>query len=726
MLNDSLRDTTYHRLDIQNGGATPSQKHAKTMKYAFIFAVLIAIGLAIALIAVVIHNKKGSDKPFGPDSLSDDVIKRIDSFMDTSVDPCDNFYDYACGNFMKEHAKEENYVASFSEIGAVVYQQEIAAILFDKFPFLSSYFNGCNDTAKLDKNGVTNDLMPMVNAIQRLRTLPDVFTYLGGLHAQGLSTLSLFSAGTQQEMHYGTTYVNYLQNICSVPLDAYIQNSNWIPLIFQALGVSAAESTKMAQDVINLQVQLTRLCGPIKTVDDLIANTVVMPTSTIANDLGLPIMYYLSALKASPNPSTDAVSVVDVQYFQRTATVLQATNMSIIQNYLIANLIIDQTNFLAEPFRSIPQRAQTQSSEALQVEPFPSIPTLPKETNIFRAAMKNLAGSTRERFCFTQTINDFSDLVSHLWIDEDYDFNIKDMATRLVDQIHDAAGKRINSVTWLTSETRAQAIRKWSYIVKNVGYSDDWYTYDGVAVRGVPFLDHAAVTTYVNSKQSALYGTTVDRNIIQSHDYYIQNAFYNPTTNSINMIAGLQLFPMLSKDLPMLLNFASYGMVIGHEITHGFDNSGRLYNGTGAYVGWWDKDSDAAFRKRATCLVNQYSQYTIDNGQTVDGNLTLGENIADHGGIRLAWMSYQNSAVLDKQLHPRMTNDKLYFLWYAQNWCTVQSLAFQKRQLANVHSPDKWRVIGPLSNFEPFAATYQCSAQSKMGRSLTDAKCEIW
>merc|ERR1719399_1529215 len=156
--------------------------------------------------------------------------------------------------------------------------------------------------------------------------------------------------------------------------------------------------------------------------------------------------------------------------------------------------------------------------------------------------------------------------------------------------------------------------------------------------------------------------------------------------NSINMLAGLMLEPFFDSRVPMMLNLASYGMVIGHEITHGFDNNGRLYNGTGAYIDWWHQESIDEFDERSQCLIEQYSAFVDDDcdpPKAVDGENTLREDI---------------------------TNDQLFFLYYAQGWCTVQGSGACASQLQDVHSPGKARVNEALRNVKAFAEAYECAA----------------
>jgi predicted metalloendopeptidase len=212
-----------------------------------------------------------------------------------------------------------------------------------------------------------------------------------------------------------------------------------------------------------------------------------------------------------------------------------------------------------------------------------------------------------------------------------------------------------------------------------------------------------------------------------SHDYTVVNAYYDPTFNSINLLAGLIQYPMASSRFPFMFNTARYGYVIGHELTHGFDNSGRLYNGTGAYVNWWKNESIVAFDERAQCLVDLYDSFEVVPGHYVNGQQTLGENIADEGGSMNAWQAFLQEGVPSEPLVEGYTNKQLFWVFLGQSWCEKKTPAAAIRQLKrDVHSPGKWRVNGVAMNNPGFADAFNCPASSFMGRSKTDKRCILW
>jgi len=211
------------------------------------------------------------------------------------------------------------------------------------------------------------------------------------------------------------------------------------------------------------------------------------------------------------------------------------------------------------------------------------------------------------------------------------------------------------------------------------------------------------------------------------------NAYYDPTLNTINFPAGIIQQPFFNASWPMAANFGGIGMVMGHELTHGFDDQGCQYNGTGELVNWWPQSVVDQFKNRTRCIAEQYSKflvpYSSNEGDYVNGNLTLGENIADNGGIHLAHNAYQ-AYFAKKQAeplpptNPPISGDQFFFLSFAQNWCSLirpQTAAQLLR--TDVHSPPFARVNGPLQNLQAFADAYQCPSGSPMN---PEKKCLLW
>jgi endothelin-converting enzyme/putative endopeptidase len=201
------------------------------------------------------------------------------------------------------------------------------------------------------------------------------------------------------------------------------------------------------------------------------------------------------------------------------------------------------------------------------------------------------------------------------------------------------------------------------------------------------------------------------------------NAYYDPSLNEMVFPAGILQAPFFDRSFPAAMNYGAIGMVMGHELSHGFDDSGRKFDGQGRLVEWWAPEVSARFDTQAACVKDQYAAYEPQPGLFVKGDLTLGENIADLGGTRLAYRAFkaQNAPAANV---PGLTDDQLFFVAMAQGWCSVSSPAYEKMQvLSNSHSPPKYRVNGPLSNLPEFHAAFSCAEGTKMRPA---GACEVW
>ncbi|SVA88990.1 uncharacterized protein METZ01_LOCUS141844, partial [marine metagenome] len=346
---------------------------------------------------------------------------------------------------------------------------------------------------------------------------------------------------------------------------------------------------------------------------------------------------------------------------------------------------------------------------------------------------------SNKNYCLELTINEFSDYFSHKFIIETFPPRDKIFAEELVDTIYKHMGIRLKDVRWLDEQTREEAINKWAYIQKNIAYVNKWLNYSDIKLTNDFFENFIHINKFQNSLMISKIEETIDRN--EMNNDMILNAAYNPTQNSINLYSGLMRKPIFSPNLPFILNLAAYGSVIGHEITHGFDNNGRMFGKNGSYNNWWTNKSETEFTEHTQCLVDQYNEYTFcemfpndkncDIKMNVNGEHTLGENIADLGGVNLAFNSYkeyETKYVQKEDILPGYSNDKLFFIYFAQVWCEKQTInyAIQSNSFKNEHSPNKFRVNGVVSNMPEFANAFQCSNTSKMGKSLTNERCEVW
>jgi endothelin-converting enzyme/putative endopeptidase len=274
----------------------------------------------------------------------------------------------------------------------------------------------------------------------------------------------------------------------------------------------------------------------------------------------------------------------------------------------------------------------------------------------------------------------------------------------------------------LDLSTRAEAITKLHKLAPRIAFPDKWISYAGLSLDRTSHLGNVLkAQRFTNTASLAQIGQPLDRQAWVGPTAFA-NAFYDPSSNSITVPTGIMDLPFFDPRAS-LLNFSELGMVVGHEMTHGFDNSGRHFDGDGTLRNWWSDSAATEFNTRAQCLVDQYSKFSPAPGLFVDGKRTLGENIADHGGMRLAIAVLKSQS---EQLPPvaGLNGAQQFFVSYGQMWCTKVADDYVATLLKrDVHSPAKFRVNGVLSNQPEFADAFQCAPGKAMN---PPARCQVW
>ncbi|XP_063612347.1 neprilysin-1-like [Penaeus indicus] len=366
--------------------------------------------------------------------------------------------------------------------------------------------------------------------------------------------------------------------------------------------------------------------------------------------------------------------------------------------------------------------------------------------NISFTFQQALTGATeptpRWEHCLPQANYNLGFALSRAYVDRFFPATAKDETSELVEDLRAAFNSLLDENTWMLAEDLAVAREKLAAIDPFVAYPD-WIMDDAELTNGYEGLEILSGKEYENL---LAIGNWFDRNSLASlrevpeHSFLfpptVVNAFYNPQENTITILAGILQTPFYAHNTLAALNYGGIGMVIGHEMTHGFDNTGRLFDKQGNLVQWWSDETIAAYEERAKCFVDQYNGFIppelIEAGLniSVNGLQTEGENIADNGGIREAYKAYQLYVERYGE-EPRLpgldefTPDHLFYLGFANVWCEHKTAQSVLTQLAvDPHSPGRFRVLGPLSNDAEFSRVWNCPAGSPMNRG--DESCLLW
>jgi membrane metallo-endopeptidase-like protein 1 len=345
--------------------------------------------------------------------------------------------------------------------------------------------------------------------------------------------------------------------------------------------------------------------------------------------------------------------------------------------------------------------------------------------------------SSRWRTCVNFVHENFGMAVGRMFVTKHFDERAKANALSMIGDIRAAFIELLDEVTWLDNNTRTVARQKAAAMTENIGYPDYILNntaldkdYEDVRIDPKKYFENVLsilnITTQISLRQLR---QPVDK-MRWSTPPAVVNAYYSNTKNRIMFPAGILQPPFYHENYPKFLNYGGIGMVIGHEITHGFDDMGRQLDKDGNLKQWWTDDVISTFKSRAQCIIDQYSNYSVtDVNLNLNGHRTQGENIADNGGLKQAFRAYRRLIERQGQEEPvlpglNMTSNQLFFLNFAQIWCgTARPESYIQYIRTNLHSPGQFRVIGTLSNSVDFAEAFHCPVNSRMNPAN---KCQVW
>uniref|UniRef100_A0A670IJM7 Membrane metalloendopeptidase like 1 n=1 Tax=Podarcis muralis TaxID=64176 RepID=A0A670IJM7_PODMU len=385
-----------------------------------------------------------------------------------------------------------------------------------------------------------------------------------------------------------------------------------------------------------------------------------------------------------------------------------------IQNYLVWRLVLDRVSGLSRRFKEA-------------------------RANYRKALYGMMLEEARWRECVSYVNTNMENAVGALYVRETFAGKSKSMVRDLIEKIREVFIETLDELQWMDEASKGKAREKVTAIREQIGYPD--YILEGQNEKldreytNLNFSEHEYFQNILQNLQHGAQKSLRKLREKVDQDLWligaaVVNAFYSPNRNQIVFPAGILQPPFFSKHQPQALNFGGIGMVIGHEITHGFDDNGRNFDKEGNMFDWWSNFSATHFKEQSRCMIYQYGNYTweLAGGQNVSGINTLGENIADNGGVRQAYKAYLKWVAKEGQ-EPRLpgldlTHNQLFFLNFAQVWCGSYRPEYASQSIkTDVHSPLKYRVMGSLQNFEAFSEVFHCKKGTAMHPT---EKCRIW
>ena len=643
--------------------------------------------------------------------------------FDTTCAPCRDFDQYANGGWMKTHSIPGTQASwgSFNVLSEG--NQSLLLKILDKAAAntaakpgsdeyrIGTYYRSCMDSLEADREGV-KPLQPLLTAVDGMKDTRELASQVAWLHAHGVSALFRFG-GSQDVKNSDMIIANASQGGLGLPeRDYYLQRDtvsaatrreyvDHIVRSFQLLGTPEAGARAAADQIMAIETALARTSY---------SNIQRRDPNTNYHKLGVadlarlnPAFDWATYLAKRNGPGFDSLNVAQVTFFSGLDTLITATPLPAWQAYLRWRIVEDAQATLSLPFVQEDFRFARVLSGVTEMQP-------------------------RWKRCLRATDGGLGDLLGKVYIAQRFPPEAKARALRLVHNLEAALDDRLTTLEWMSDSTRKAAKVKLAAFTEKIGYPDKWRDYAGVEVKPQPFFQNrASVRQSEVTRQFNKIGKPTERGEWGMTPPTV-NAFYSPTLNSINFPAGILQPPFYDPAWDDAANYGAIGAVIGHEMTHGFDDQGRQFDSKGNLRDWWQSEDADRYKERATKVVEQFNAYTVLDSLHVNGKLTQGENIADLGGLALAY------AALQKELagKPRpaklegFTPEQRFFLAYAQIWRRLMRPESARTQVnTDPHSPGHWRVNGPLSNLDEFANAFGCREGDPMVRKAEE-RARIW
>jgi putative endopeptidase len=640
--------------------------------------------------------------------------------LDRSADPCVNFYQYACGGWMaanplpNDHSRFGRFDA-LQESNRSVLQNILESASADKpgrsvvEREIGDYYAACMDQKAIDAKG----LAPVKRDLDRIAAIRDkahVTDVVADLNREGTSAFFRFSSSqdakdSTQEIAdldqggLGLPDRDYYLKTDPKSVDLRKQYVTHVARMFELSGVAPDVAAKQADAVMAIETALAK--GSLDKVSRRDPNQLYHKLTVTELAALAPVFDWSKFFKLTGAPAFDSLNVDVPEFARALQSTITGTSLDDLKTYLAWHLLHDNADVLPMKFQ--------------------------EET--FQFYGKTLSGAkemrARWKQCVDQTDGQIPDALGQAFIDKTLGAEGMRRTQQMVKAIEKAMQEDIEKLDWMTPKTKEQALIKLHAVANKIGTKEHWIDYSKVKITRDDAYGNAERTSQFEvDRQLAKIGKPVDKTEWAMSQPTV-NAYYDPQENDINFPAGILQPPFWDNKLDDAVNYGAIGAVIGHELTHAFDDEGRQFDARGNLRDWWTDADAKAFNERAQCLVKEYSGFTAVDDVHLNGELTLGENTADNGGLRLAYMALMDT-LAGKQPPKRdgFTAEQRLFLGFAQVWCEnkTDESARMKAQV-DPHSPGQFRVNGVVSNMPEFAQAFACKVGQPM---LKGPACRVW
>ncbi len=635
--------------------------------------------------------------------------------LDQSVNACTDFYQFACGGWLSRNPVPADR-ARYGRFDELQERNQVAlhgilekAMASGTDRQLGDYYSACMDEKGIDAMGLS-PVKSTLDRIAGIKSKAEIAGEVARLHTQGVN--ALFGFGSQQDFKDASKVIAGIdQGGLGLPdRDYYLKDEarfadvrkQYVPHVarmFELAGDSREAALTAATSVLEVETALARASlDRVMRRDPANVYHITRTTELATLTPGFGWSAYFAAVGAPP---VTELNVSWPYFLKGVGTVLETTDISALRSYL---------------------RWQTLHAAA------PLLPTAFVNEN-FAFYGKTLTGAKelrpRWKRCVQLVDQHLGEALGQRYVEATFGAEGRERMSKMVTALEKALDKDIRELPWMTDPTRKQALAKLAAITNKIGFPDRYRDYKAIKIARNDARGNAErAEAFEMRRQLAKIGQPVD-----AAEWLMTpptvNAYYLAEQNNINFPAGILQPPFFERAMDDAVNFGAVGSVIGHELTHGFDDQGRKFAANGNLADWWTAEDAAEFEKRATCFADQYGGYTVAGDVKLNGRLTLGENVADNGGVRIAYMALMDTlAGKEPPKRDGFTPEQRLFLGWGQIWCQNETAESARlRAQTDPHSPGRYRVTGVVSNMPEFQKAFSCPAGSPMVR---ENACRVW